>query len=316
MDVFLYRGALRRSDDLRFIEFVSKNIHHESVTLIVVTYGGDPDAAYKIGKYLQSKYEKISVLIPGLCKSAGTLLAIAGDELVFTPYGELGPLDIQLTKTDKVAALESGLSIVKAFETLENNARSTFLGLVQEIVAWSGGVVSYQTAAHSAAEMIGGLYGPIFSRIDPEEVGSRTRAMQIAADYGRRLDKRFQNLRCESIDTLAQTYPSHSFVVDQEEASELFHRVRDAAPAEKGLVEALGFRARFPGTELEYQCLTEQFLQLVQGKADHEDLAQADQEAGDCGSEEARVDEGNPPAAGFPRRKKPHGAEAAVAEEG
>ena len=132
MDYFLYNGEIARGDDLRFLEFVAKEQKSEHVTLLLVTPGGSPDAAYKMGRYLQERYKHITVLIPGLCKSAGTLLAIAADCLAFTSYGELGPLDVQMVKTDHLAQLDSGLNISEAFLTLESRARDQFhsLGIV------------------------------------------------------------------------------------------------------------------------------------------------------------------------------------------
>lgn len=92
-DVFLYNGDIERGQDLRFLEFVAEQKRNDDLLLILVTRGGNPDAAYKIGKYIQGRYEQFSCLIPGLCKSAGTLLAIAANELAFSPYGELGFVD-------------------------------------------------------------------------------------------------------------------------------------------------------------------------------------------------------------------------------
>jgi ClpP class serine protease len=123
-DVFLYNGGIERREDLRFIEFVAENQKHDDLLLLLVTPGGNPDAAYKIGKYIQSKYANFTCFIPGLCKSAGTLLAIAANELVFAPYGELGPLDVQLTKTDDLFGQESGLNISEAFRTVETAPRA------------------------------------------------------------------------------------------------------------------------------------------------------------------------------------------------
>lgn len=279
MDVFLYCGAMRRVDDLKFIEHINSNKKHDQVLLVLVSLGGDPDAAYKIGKYIQQRYSDFRVLVPGMCKSAGTLLAIAANEVVFSPYGELGPLDIQLTKTDHISGMESGLSILQAFDTLQAQAKDTFHDLVQEIIGNTGGVVSFHTASHSASEMIASLYGPIFSRIDPEEVGSRTRAMQIAAAYGQRLNLKFSNVKAEALDMLAQTYPSHSFVIDLEEAQNILNRVRAASETEKKLVQSLGRRARFPGRELVIECLTDAYAAL-NSEDSHEDETPTDPDAG------------------------------------
>ena len=110
-DVFLYNGDLSHGTDLKFINCLAENKKHDEAILILVTFGGSPDAAYKIGRYFQHKYDEFKVFVPGFCKSAGTLLAIAANELIFSPYGELGPLDIQMPKIDNISGLESGLNI-------------------------------------------------------------------------------------------------------------------------------------------------------------------------------------------------------------
>lgn len=255
-DVFLYNGGIERSQDLRFIQFVAEHKQHDELLLLLVTPGGNPDAAYKIGKYIQARYSNFICFIPGLCKSAGTLLAIAANELVFAPYGELGPLDVQLTKTDDLFGQESGLNISEAFRTVEDRAKRTFHNLIGEIIQSSGGVVSFQTASHCASEIVASLYGPIFGRIDPEEVGSRARAMRLGEDYGVRLNQKYTNLKDAALERLSQSYSSHGFVIDAEESCALCERVRMAEPSEQWLVQNLGAKARFPGQEVAIENLS------------------------------------------------------------
>jgi len=262
LDVFLYSGDINRGADLNFIKFVSEEQKSKELTLVVSTPGGSPDAAYKIGRYLHLKYSKIKVFVPGLCKSAGTLLAIAADELIFSPYGELGPLDIQMMKTDNIASMDSGLNISEAFLALEKRSKETFHDLIAEIVASSGGAISFHTASHSASEILASLYGPIFGSIDPEEVGSRARAMRIGEDYGKRLDMKYQNLKHNALHGLSRTYSSHGFVIDKEEACEIFHRVRDANETEKALVEKCGMVCRHPAQTVCIQNLTDQYNEI------------------------------------------------------
>lgn len=249
-DCYLYNGPLVRGSDLKFIELVAAQKSSDECVLILVTGGGDPDAAYKIGRYLQSRYSSVKLLISGLCKSAGTLLAIAADELVFTPYGELGPLDVQMAKEDKILGYESGLNISEAFLTLEQRAKAAYHDLVGEILTSSGNVVSFNTASHAATEIISALYGPIFHRIDPEEVGSRSRAMRIGEDYGLRLNGKWSNLKNGAIEKISQSYPSHGFVIDISEAQLLFQRVRPATDTEIRLIEGMGRATRFPQQSL------------------------------------------------------------------
>lgn len=249
-DIFVYNGDIERGPDLEFIQLVAKEKRSDDCVLLLVTGGGSPDAAYKIARYLQRKYRSFKVMIPGWCKSAGTLLAIGADELIFAPYGELGPLDVQMAKADRLSGPESGLNISEAFRALEQRAHGTYHKLLQEVIQSSGGVVTFQTASHSATEIISALYGPIFTRIDPEEVGSRSRAMRIGEDYGNRLNSKWSNLKAGALKSLSQSYSSHGFVIDFIEAKALFNHVREANDREMGLIESLGSVARFPQAQL------------------------------------------------------------------
>ncbi|MGO7921976.1 hypothetical protein ACC755_22750 [Rhizobium ruizarguesonis] len=270
MDVFLYNGEINRGSDLRFINLVAKHKQSSQCVVVLVTPGGDPDAAYKMGRYLQRRYDSFSVLISGLCKSAGTLFAIGANELIFAPYGELGPLDVQLAKRDQLTGMESGLNISEAFSALDQRARDTFVGTTLELIGQSGGVVSFQTASHSASEIVGALYGPIFARIDPEEVGSRARAMRTGADYGQRLNLKWNNLKPDALRLLSETYSSHGFVIDSLEAAELFERVRMATETEMKMVLDLGNLARHPQRDLTLRSLGTIATTPKEGEADED----------------------------------------------
>ena len=288
MDVYLYNGDIQRQADLAFINMVSEHKKSDDCMVLMVTPGGDPDAAYKMARYLQHRYERYSVLVSGLCKSAGTLFAIGATEVIFTPYGELGPLDIQLTKTDHLAGMESGLNISEAFSALERRAHDTFITTTLDIIQSSGGVVSFQTASHSAAEVVAAMYGEVFARIDPEEVGSRARAMRIGEDYGKRLNLKWNNLKSGALDLLSQTYSSHAFVIDCLEAQSLFTNVRMATEDETQLVLKLGGLARHPNRNLTLRSLGTIGTAQNEGEADEE----ATGEAGDEQPEERDIVDG------------------------
>ena len=249
-DIFLYNADILRELDLKFIEIVAENKQNDICLLVLVTRGGDADAAYKMGRYIQDNYESLVVLVPGICKSAGTLLATAASELVFESFGELGPLDVQMQKQDEFSSQYSGLNISEAFKSIEERSRDTFHQLIGEILDASSGNISIRTALHAATQMVSALYEPIFNQIDPEEVGARSRAMRIGRDYARRLNSKWGNFKSEKmIQTLTSAYPSHGFVIDHIEARNLFKRVRMTNEFENELVKFLGMAARFPDEE-------------------------------------------------------------------
>ncbi len=114
-DVLFYTGDITQAYWKQTVELVRKRRRRSKVCLILVTPGGDPDAAFKIGRSLQEKYpDGVYSFISGWCKSAGTLLALASKRIYIGDFGELGPLDIQLAKPDEILEHGSGLLILSA----------------------------------------------------------------------------------------------------------------------------------------------------------------------------------------------------------
>ncbi|MYB33998.1 MAG: hypothetical protein F4X92_02515 [Gammaproteobacteria bacterium] len=256
-DIFLYNAEIARKLDYEFINHISKEKQNDDCLLILVTGGGDADAAYKIGRYIQDTYDSFSILVSGICKSAGTLLAISAKELIFAPYGELGPIDVQMQKEDQLGSLHSGLNINEGFRSIETRATDTYHRIIGEVLTASEGNINIRTALHAASELVSSLYSPILGRIDPEEVGSRSRDMRIGRDYAMRLNEKWGNLRQteEAIQWLTTAYPSHGFVIDYREAKTLFNNVRLTTDHEMGIIQDLDLISRFPSTSPIIKCL-------------------------------------------------------------
>jgi len=143
-DIYVYSAQMNFNSADRLRRLVcSRKIKRENVILFMTTYGGDPDSAYRIAACLRRNYKKISVCIFGICKSAGTLAAIGADQLVFGDFGELGPLDVQLTKPGEIYATGSGLDIFQAFQRY-----------LLEIVSNSEGHISAKTSARFDEQLI------------------------------------------------------------------------------------------------------------------------------------------------------------------
>ena len=62
----------------------------------------------------------------------------------------------------------------------------------------------------------------------------------------KRLNAKWRNLKPGSIDFLLKLYPSHSSVIDFDEAHRMFYNVRLAKEEEVKVVMKLGEVARFP----------------------------------------------------------------------
>lgn len=220
------------------------------VIAILVTEGGIADVAYRSARILQANYEQVSVCIPGWCKSAGTLFAIGGHELIIGDRGEMGPLDVQIAVRDEIGDRNSGLILQSALETMREEAFALFENHMMNIKARSGNLVTFRTAADLAVQLTIGLMKPVFEQIDPIRLGDDARSQKIGFHYGLRLNMHSQNLNGEeALQQLLYGYPSHAFVVDRTEASHLFRNVKPIDGTLHSLIECLGDIAHTPQSQ-------------------------------------------------------------------
>lgn len=223
----IYAGAISREGHHKITKVCESLSNHElkKVNLILSTYGGDPDAAFRIARCLQHYFpDGITLFVPHYCKSAGTLIAIGASELVIADRGELGPLDVQLIKADEMFERSSGLDITQGFDVLTYKALEMLRTLTVELKVNGG--FSTKIASEIATNITIGSMSPIFAQIDPSRLGEIQRATEIANKYGVILEQKFNNINQDGIRSLIMDYPSHGFVIDRKEAKRIFKKVR------------------------------------------------------------------------------------------
>ena len=236
-DIVLYIGPIDRPFDDKFIERCKGLRRRPNVLLILTTLGGDPHAAYRIARCLQELYltvpgppgsnagGKFRLFVDTRCKSAGTILATGANIIMFSDFGELGPIDVQLRKGDEVGERSSGLTPMHALESLQQLASKHFEDCFKGLRFSEELAFSTKAASEIATKIVVGLFGPVYGQVDPMRIGEFDRAMRIAGDYGSRLGK--GNLKEDALKRLLASYPSHGFVIDRKEAAELFKSVEN-----------------------------------------------------------------------------------------
>ena len=259
-DIFLYSAEITDLNADKLINQIKDTSpKRENAVLIMTTYGGDPDAAFRIARYIKRKYHKFSLFVFGYCKSAGTLLALGADEIVISDFGELGPLDVQVIKDDDFRS-ESVLDIQQAMSVIGSQAFEMFESYLLNLISGTQALITTKTAADIASSMAVNLLSPIPSQIDPLRLGEMNRLMNIALAYGQRLKPE----GIEVIKNLIYNYPSHSFVIDYEEAKKLFDCVREPDDLELELEEMIFPLVRKPAS-------TEIILNLENLSAENEE---------------------------------------------
>ena len=267
-DLFLFSGPIDDKSSDRMIDLVcSETRSNENVSLFLTTRGGDPHAAYRMVRCLQRSYDDIKLLIAGRCKSAGTLVAIGANSLAFGECGELGPLDMQVSKPDELLFNHSGLDVLQALGIVTESGWDSFTTYVAELV---GAGLSTRIASQIAGDLAGGLMEPIAAQVDPMRLAEATRAIKVAIAYGERIAR--GNLKARSLQTLVNDYPAHPFVVDKVEALDLFYSVTDLTGPERFIaheIEASREVLRYPRQTPLVLNLSEEYP-LGQGEERHD----------------------------------------------
>lgn len=88
---------------LRAIQLTGNNV---PIDLILHTPGGLVLASTQIARAIRAHPAKVTVYIPHMAMSGGTLIALAADEIVMSPHSVLGPVDPQINQYPAVSILD------------------------------------------------------------------------------------------------------------------------------------------------------------------------------------------------------------------
>jgi hypothetical protein len=240
-DIYVISGNLYKPVDEDTLNSIKAHKSQPNAFLLLTTLGGDADVAYRVARCFQHSYKdgEFIMFVPSICKSAGTLVTIGATELVMDDCAELGPLDVQLLKPDEFGEVISGLTPVKALEFLQEHTFEYFEHCFLNVIVRSSLQITTKTASSIATELTAGMFNPVYAQLDPLKLGEYHRNMMVASEYGKRLLPH-GNLKSENeLKKLIYDYPSHSFVIDKEEAEQLFKKVRKPTDDEAELAKAL-----------------------------------------------------------------------------
>ena len=104
--------------------------------LILETPGGLGEVVEEIVKLIRSRYSEFSVIVPGWAKSAGTIMAMAADDIVMRESSALGPIDAQLSwqgKRFSAGALLEGFEKIKAEVIATQVLNKAYIPILQNI---------------------------------------------------------------------------------------------------------------------------------------------------------------------------------------
>lgn len=136
------------------------NLQGSALDLILETPGGSGEVTEDVVRLIRSKYESVAVIVPGWAKSAGTILAMAGDEIIMGPASALGPIDAQITWQGKVFsadALLEGMEKIKGEVDASGTLNKAYIPILQGISP--GELQSAENALKFAKNLVTGWLG-------------------------------------------------------------------------------------------------------------------------------------------------------------
>jgi Serine dehydrogenase proteinase len=97
-------------------------IKTENIDIILETPGGIAETVEDMVELIRLKYARVGIIIPGMSKSAGTIFAMAGDEILMGISSALGPIDAQIVSNGKRFSADAFLD---GLEKIKNEVLST-----------------------------------------------------------------------------------------------------------------------------------------------------------------------------------------------
>jgi Serine dehydrogenase proteinase len=196
----------------------------QTIDVVLDTYGGSLDSAFKTVLFLSRFAERIRIFVPRRAKSAGTLIAIGAHELYMSPFAELGPLDTQIVDprnpTELVSALDCYQSVdyVRAFGLA--TLRRTLVVLAKEMQTG----IPLSELVNTAEHLSTGSITSMLSQIRALDFGGWGRTLKIGELYAKSLLTRVGYTQAEAgriASQLVYGYTHHPFPIDLNEAARI-----------------------------------------------------------------------------------------------
>ncbi|MFW6131942.1 MAG: SDH family Clp fold serine proteinase [Candidatus Aminicenantaceae bacterium] len=123
-------------DDLLPISDQLSNLKDDKIDIILETPGGSAEIAEDIVKLVRNKFSEVAMIVPGYAKSAGTIMVMAGDEILMEPVSALGPIDAQIFQGNRRFSAHAFLDGLKKIKKEVNNTGSlnhAYIPMLQNI---------------------------------------------------------------------------------------------------------------------------------------------------------------------------------------
>lgn len=171
----------------------------DDLHLLINSMGGEVSSSFKIAQALSRNFENITVYVPHIAVSGGTLICLVGDRIVMGDMSNLSPIDPQITRDGKRRSVNS---LTRVFQSLESYFSDT--------------------AARDAPYPWKALADQIKPVEFQEHIDSSSMMFSHAQTILQNHDELSEPEVNKIIQRLTTEYPTHSYAITYPEAKDIF----------------------------------------------------------------------------------------------
>lgn len=134
-DMMKPSSSIDYSDQLPFHDQLT-TLGGRELDIILETPGGIGEVVEDIVRVIRGRYDHVGIIIPGTAKSAGTIFAMAADEILMGVTSSLGPIDAQIINNSKrfsADAFLDGLTKIKEEVLKTGKLNPAYIPILQNI---------------------------------------------------------------------------------------------------------------------------------------------------------------------------------------
>ena len=211
--VLAYVTGDRRGLETRMAsEVLDFFVHHldrigvvKKISLVLYTRGGETLSAWSLANLLRMFCDRLEIIVPAKCHSAGTLLCLGADNLVMTKQATLGPIDPSVN-TPLNPQLPGGQPMANVPVSVED--LTAFIDQAREALG---------------NESIATVFDRLVQNVHPLVIGNAYRTRSQIRMLGQRLlsnHMQSEETRDKVLDFLCSESGSHDYTINRREARE------------------------------------------------------------------------------------------------
>lgn len=206
-------GSICQNDVVGFYEILRGLSRQKRIALFVKSDGGSGQASLRIVHLMRQFTERLSVLVPLNCISAGTMLALGADEILMGPMAYLSAVDTSIRHDLSPVDVDNSRVLVSQDE------------LTRVVNLWRRERARGQDATNP--------YHALYSYVHPLVVGAVDRASSLSIKLCEEIMSYHMPDKKQALHiarTLNSAYPSHAYPITLKEARRIGLKVHTLDP--------------------------------------------------------------------------------------